>query len=209
MIKLQYFCCCVKMKKNIHFSNLGDNMKQITALEFKKILKERNICPDELQELAVKSLIERGEKVAVAESCTGGLVCKRLTEVSGVSKVFECGVCSYANEIKHKVLGVKNETLDMVGAVSEEVARQMAQGVRKLARADYGVATTGIAGPTGGTEEKPVGLVYIAVNSKNGTAVYKSFLTEDENSDREFVRKNASDLALFTLLSELSTEKDE
>ncbi len=181
-------------------------MQEITALEFKEILNTKNIASDSLQELVVNELIRQGKTVATAESCTGGLISKRLTEVSGVSQVFQCGVCSYANEIKHRVLGVSNETLDMVGAVSQEVARQMAQGVRELAQADYGVSTTGIAGPTGGTAEKPVGLVYIAVNSAKGTTVVKSFLTEPENSNRENIRKNASDLAIFTLLSELYKE---
>ena len=184
-------------------------MKEITLKEFKDILKGKNISPDVLHNLVVDKLIELDKKVATAESCTGGLISKRLTEVSGVSQVFECGVCSYANGIKNKVLGVSQEALDTVGAVSEEVARQMAQGVRKLAEADYGISTTGIAGPTGGTAEKPVGLVYIAVNSPKGTTVIKSFLIDDENSNRENIRKNASDLALFTILSELCQENGE
>ena len=184
-------------------------MKEITAKEFKEILKEKKISPDVLHNLVVDTLIEMNKKVATAESCTGGLISKRLTEVSGVSQVFDCGVCSYANSIKHKVLGVSQETLDTVGAVSAEVARQMAQGVRALAGADYGISTTGIAGPTGGTAEKPVGLVYIAVNSAKGTTIIKSFLTEEENSNRENIRKNASDLALFTILCELYKEKGE
>ena len=184
-------------------------MKEITAKEFKDILKEKKISPDALQNMVVDKLIEMNKKIATAESCTGGLLSKRLTEVGGVSKVFECGICSYANEIKHKILGVSNETLDMVGAVSEEVAIQMAQGVKKLAEADYGVSTTGIAGPTGGTAEKPVGLVYIAVVSDKNTIVYKALLTEEENSTRENIRKNATDLALFTVLSELFSEKCE
>lgn len=184
-------------------------MREITLKEFKSILKEKKISPDALQNMVVAELIKADKKIATAESCTGGLVSKRLTEVGGVSQVFDCGICSYANEIKHKILGVKNETLDMVGAVSEEVAIQMAEGVRKLANADYGVSTTGIAGPTGGTAEKPVGLVYIAVNSAENTVVYKAFLTDEENSSRENIRKNASDLALFTVLSEVCKDLDE
>lgn len=184
-------------------------METVNIKEFKTILKEKKISPDALQNMVVAQLIKANKKIATAESCTGGLISKRLTEVGGVSQVFDCGICSYANEIKHKVLGVSQEALDTQGAVSEEVARQMAQGVRKLAGADYGVSTTGIAGPTGGTAEKPVGLVYIAVNSAKGTRVIKSFLTEDEKTTRENIRKNASDLALFTVLSELYKEKSE
>lgn len=184
-------------------------MKEITLTEFKTILKEKNLSPDALQNMVVAKLIKAGKKVATAESCTGGLISKRLTEVAGVSQVFDCGICSYANEIKHKILGVSQQDLDTVGAVSEEVAVQMAQGVRKLAGADYGVSTTGIAGPTGGSEAKPVGLVYIAVNSAKNTVVYKAFLTDEENSTRENIRKNASDLALFTVLSEVCKDLDE
>ena len=178
-------------------------MKEITIQQFREILKEKNINPNELQNLLVDKLIEKDKTVATAESCTGGLISKRLTEVSGVSKVFNCGVCSYSNEIKNKVLGVSKEALDTVGAVSEEVACQMAEGVCKIADADYAVSTTGIAGPTGGTIEKPVGLVYIAVKTPEKTIVIKAFLTEGGVSNRENIRKNASDLALFTVLSEL------
>lgn len=178
-------------------------MKEITLKQFKTILKEKHISPDALQNMVVAELIKADKKIATAESCTGGLISKRLTEVAGVSQVFDCGICSYANEIKHKILGVSQEDLDTLGAVSKEVAIQMAEGVRKLAGADFGVSTTGIAGPTGGSEMKPVGLVYIAVNSTENTAVYKAFLTDEENSSRENIRKNASDLALFTVLSEL------
>lgn len=178
-------------------------MKEITATEFNKIMKDKNINVNKLNSMLVEELIKQKKTVATAESCTGGLISKSLTDVSGAGHVFHCGVCSYANEIKHKVLGVKQETLDAVGAVSPEVAEQMAKGVRKLANSDYGVATTGIAGPTGGTLEKPIGLVYIAVNSVNETIVIKADLTEEEKTSRENIRKNAKNLAIFTLLSEL------
>lgn len=178
-------------------------MQQITVKEFKKLLQEKNIDPNNLQNMVVEKLIEKNRMVATAESCTGGLLSKRLTEVSGVSSVFQLGVCSYANEIKEKVLNVSGEALDMVGAVSEEVSRQMAQGVRLLANSYYGVSTTGIAGPTGGTKEKPVGLVYIAINSPDKTTVIKAFLQDEEKQNRENIRKTATDLALFSLFIEL------
>lgn len=178
-------------------------MQEITVREFENILKEKNINPQNLQHMVVEKLIEKKLKVATAESCTGGLLSKRFTEVSGVSSVFDLGVCSYANEIKHKVLGVSQESLDIMGAVSAEVAVQMAQGVRKLAGAYYGISTTGIAGPTGGTDEKPVGLVYIAINSPEKSIVIKSFLQDDRKQNREIIRKTTTDLALFTLFSEI------
>jgi nicotinamide-nucleotide amidase len=117
---------------------------------------------------AGNALRERGATVAVAESCTGGLIASRITDVSGSSEYMLGGVVAYANEIKQRVLGVPAETLAEHGAVSEPTARAMALGARELFGADYAVATTGIAGPTGGTEEKPVGLVYVAIADADG-----------------------------------------
>ena len=179
-------------------------MRTITAQEFADILKEEKINPNELQKLAVEKLLQSSKKVATAESCTGGLVSKRITEVSGASEVFDCGVCSYANFIKHKLLGVSNETLDTVGAVSPETAQQMSAGVRLLANADFGVSTTGIAGPTGGTPEKPVGLVYISVSSESETTVVKALLGDAQPATRENIRKIASDIALWLLIKQIS-----
>ena len=93
-------------------------MKTITAKEFLHILNEKGIDPKDLSQMVVDRLIEKGEKIATAESCTGGSISKRITDVSGASAVFDCGVCSYGNNIKNKVLGVKSETLETVGAVS-------------------------------------------------------------------------------------------
>jgi len=109
-------------------------------------------------------LCARGATVATAESCTGGLIGSLLTDVSGSSEYYLGGVISYANETKRDILGVSAETLTTVGAVSQEAALQMAHGARRLLGADYALAVTGIAGPTGGTPEKPVGLVYIALS---------------------------------------------
>lgn len=178
-------------------------MIEINATEFYRLLKDDNIDENELQSLVVKKLIEQKKTVATAESCTGGLVSKRITEVSGSSGVFECGVCSYANRIKNKILGVDNETLNTVGAVSPETAEQMAQGVRKLANADFGISTTGIAGPTGGTKDKPVGLVYFAVADKEKTTVIKALLGDAKDNSREGIRKTASSVILYYLLKQL------
>ena len=177
-------------------------MKTITAKEFLHILNEKGIDPKDLSQMVVDRLIEKGEKIATAESCTGGSISKRITDVSGASAVFDCGVCSYGNNIKNKVLGVKMETLETVGAVSPQTAMEMALGVRNLANSHYGIATTGIAGPTGGTKEKPVGLVYIGISSQKNTYAIKALLGE-QGYNRENIRKIATDLALFSVYSEI------
>ena len=107
--------------------------------------------------------------VATAESCTGGLLAGAFTDISGASEVFGCGIVSYSNEMKTKLLNVGEDILQEHGAVSAETAVAMAEGVRKLAHADVGLSTTGIAGPGGGSEAKPVGLVYIALADASGT----------------------------------------
>ena len=136
-------------------------MITLTDTDVVRLLRKNNLNSDTLQENVVAKLREKGVKLATAESCTGGLLSERITAVSGASEVFDFGVCTYANEMKHKVLGVSNETLSVLGAVSAETAMQMAEGARNVSGADLAVSTTGIAGPTGGTPEKPVGLVYL------------------------------------------------
>ena len=122
-----------------------------------------------LAELVHKTLTQRGLSLATAESCTGGTIASQLTAMAGASAYFKGGVVAYSNEVKESALGVKHETLEAHGAVSEETAREMAEGVRRRMNADYAIATTGIAGPDGGTKEKPVGTVWIAVSGHKGT----------------------------------------
>lgn len=122
-----------------------------------------------LAELAHKTLIENGATLATAESCTGGTLAARLTAQAGASTYFRGGVVAYSNEVKECALGVKHSTLESHGAVSEATVREMAEGVRQRLGADYGIATTGIAGPGGGTTEKPVGTVWTAIASATGT----------------------------------------
>lgn len=117
----------------------------------------------ELSEMVVNKLREKGYTLSCAESCTGGLIAKCITDISGCSDVFWGGVVSYDNIVKMNVLGVKKETLDEHGAVSFETAREMALGVKKACSTDIGISTTGIAGPGGGTRGKPVGTVYIGI----------------------------------------------
>lgn len=128
-----------------------------------------------MAEVVEQLLRERRQTLAVAESCTGGLLASRITDISGASEVFLAGVVAYANEAKTSLLGVPAEIIAQHGAVSEECARAMAEGVRRVAGADYGLATTGIAGPTGGTADKPVGLAYMALADERGTIVQKQF----------------------------------
>jgi nicotinamide-nucleotide amidase len=122
-----------------------------------------------LDETVAHMLLQSGATIAIAESCTGGLISARLTEIPGVSRVFDRGIISYSNESKLENLNVKQGTLEKFGAVSRETAIEMAVGVRTLSGTDLGLSVTGIAGPDGGSVEKPVGLVYIALSDKDET----------------------------------------
>ncbi len=150
-----------------------------------------------LQNALVKLLRERGLTVATAESCTGGLIAKRITEIPGASEVFGLGAVCYMNDIKTRVLGVSSETLEKCGAVSPETAREMAEGARRVSGADIAVSTTGLAGPGGGTPEKPVGLVYIGVSTKNGCESHELHLARGYSSDREMIRWLAASNAIY------------
>lgn len=145
-----------------------------------------------LQTAVVRLLKEKKLTVAIAESCTGGLVSAAITDLPGASEVFGCGVCAYSNEIKKKLLGVRAETLETHGAVSDETALEMAAGVRALSGADIGIAITGIAGPGGGTEEKPVGLVHFAVDSDALKAARHKGLSRGHKDERGFIRYMAT-----------------
>lgn len=153
-----------------------------------------------LQNALVQLLTEKKLTVATAESCTGGLLSKRITEIGGASVVFGCGVCAYSNGMKTQLLGVPAELLEARGAVSEQVALAMAQGVRKLSGADIGLSTTGIAGPGGGTTRKPVGLVYVAVSSERLETVLELKLSRSYGGEREFIQYSAASHALHLAL---------
>ncbi len=122
-----------------------------------------------VQEQVHRLLVESGQTLAVAESCTGGSIAAKFTAMAEASTYFLCGVTAYANEAKCNILGVDASLIERYGAVSEQVARAMAEGARRISGADFAVSTTGIAGPTGGSAEKPVGTVWFAVSSKRGT----------------------------------------
>ncbi|MGB8932014.1 MAG: nicotinamide-nucleotide amidohydrolase family protein, partial [Anaeromyxobacteraceae bacterium] len=155
---------------------------------------------DELPELVVARLVSRGERVAVAESCTGGLLAQLVTSVPGASAAFDLGVVAYANAMKERLVGVPAELLAAHGAVSEPVARALAEGARRVSGAHWGVGVTGVAGPSGGTPEKPVGTVHLAIASAAGTTAFQRAY----RGDRERVRRHAAYDALDLLRRALS-----
>lgn len=154
---------------------------------------------DNLAETLGERLSENGKTVATAESCTGGNIAHLITLVAGSSRYYKGSVVSYANEVKEKVLGVRAGDLQQYGAVSEEVVKQMAEGVKKLLKTDYAIATSGIAGPSGGSDEKPVGTVWIAVAGERG-CVAEKFLF---NTTRDNFIERTSNQAILMLLHQM------
>ena len=173
----------------------GEAMCREYAKQFYDILGDVIYGEDEhtLAQVVVDTFAQKGLTIATAESCTGGLVSQSITQVSGASQVFGFGFCTYANQAKHKLLGVSQQLLDTVGAVSSQVASQMASGAARVSGADVAVALTGIAGPTGGTEDKPVGLVYVAACKGEDVYVAKLLLG---SRDRQTIRTCATNRAL-------------
>lgn len=147
---------------------------------------------DSLEQVVVQEMTARGLTLATAESCTGGLMGKRITDVPGASACYLGGVVSYQNEVKENLLGVRHETLISKGAVSEDTACQMAEGVRKALGADIGISTTGVAGPGGGTPEKPVGLIYVGISTGDRTWAVRILRPRQS---RENLRRLASSTA--------------
>lgn len=152
-----------------------------------------------IEEVVAKMLVENNLKIAVAESCTGGMISASLINYPGISSVFMEGCVTYSNEAKMKSLGVKKETLDVYGAVSDKCAKEMASGVAARYNTNVGIATTGIAGPDGGTDEKPVGLVYFGIYI-NGKVISKKYVF---NGDRQGIRERATRTILNDLRLEL------
>lgn len=153
-----------------------------------------------LEEQVVQMIKDREWTLTTAESCTGGLLAGRILNVSGASEVYNEGHITYSNEAKHRLLGVKEETLDRFGAVSPQTAAEMAEGAAKAASAQVGLATTGIAGPGGGTPEKPVGLIYTGcyVDGHIGVKEWRLDGSRSENRERtvEEILKQVRDVLL-------------
>lgn len=142
----------------------------------------------------IECLKRRGCTVATAESCTGGGIAKRITDSAGASSVFDGGIVSYANRIKHELLGVREETLARFGAVSQQTAEEMCRGVTETVQADLGISATGVAGPGGGTPEKPVGTVFVGLYFRPTDQV--RILELHLDGDRDSVRKQVCEIAL-------------
>jgi PncC family amidohydrolase len=153
-----------------------------------------------LEEEIIGLLVESGNTLAVAESCTGGLIGHRLTQVPGSSAAFLGGVIAYHNSVKEETLGVRADVLEREGAVSEATALAMAKGVRRLLRADIALAVTGVAGPTGGTEDKPVGLTYVALAAAPDVLICERHVWQ---GDRRQNKESSAEAALSLLLRHL------
>ncbi len=147
-----------------------------------------------LDAIVVAELNARSQTLSLAESCTGGLIANRITNIPGASAVFMAGLVTYSNEAKQRLLGVKVGTLDQYGAVSAETAREMAEGARLTNRTDYAIAVTGIAGPGGGTTQKPVGTVFVALATPDKTIVEKQFNAYDRETFKFLTSQQALDL---------------
>ena len=154
-----------------------------------------------LEEKIVSELQNRGYTITTAESCTGGLLAGRILNVSGASAVYNEGHITYSNEAKERLLGVSHDTLEQYGAVSEQTAAEMALGAARVANANVGLSTTGIAGPGGGTPEKPVGLVYVGCCIHGDVTVKECRFT----GNREENRNAAVEAVLELLIDELET----
>ncbi len=199
-IKLAYLPSFGQVR--LRLSGVGNNeetLKEQIEAEAKKLIPmiAENVfseTDEDLEKAIGRLLKENNLTVSVAESCTGGLISHLFTKVAGCSAYFMGSVVSYSNEAKMKVLGVKKETLQEHGAVSEETIKEMAEGVRNLLNTDFGLATSGIAGPDGGTPEKPVGTVWIACASKNRTTAKKLMLTNQRENNINWGSYAALDL---------------
>jgi nicotinamide-nucleotide amidase len=173
----------------LRLSSYVPDGKQIVEEEFKKLYPVLGKYiygyePDTLESVLGKLLLEKGATIATAESCTGGRIAHRITSVSGSSAYFKGGVVAYSNEVKVNILGVSPVALEKHGAVSSEVVRQMAEGARRVLNADYALSTTGIAGPAGGTADKPVGLCWFGIATPEGTKTFsRHFFTNDRNGN--------------------------
>lgn len=154
---------------------------------------------DRKEQWIVDFMKENNLTLGVAESCSGGMLSSRLIDIPGISDVYRAGLVTYSNEAKQSLLGVSKETLKLHGAVSEETAKEMVEGTLRVTGADYAVSITGIAGPGGGTEEKPVGLVYIACGNKDEITVKRNLF----GGDRSKVREASTETALQMLKDEL------
>lgn len=185
----------VRMRITAHGIDADSKVREVEARIQQKVQKYiYGTGDEELEEVLGRILKERGLTLAVAESCTGGLIADKITNVSGSSVYFERGVVTYSNQSKIQLLGIPEDLIRAHGAVSKEVAEAMAAGIRHIAHADIGLSTTGIAGPTGGTPEKPVGLVWIGYSDKQATLALKFNLGDNRIRTKERAAQAALEL---------------
>jgi nicotinamide-nucleotide amidase len=208
-VKLAYLPSPVSVR--LRLSAVGYSKPELETLVENEIEKLLKIIPDNvfgynnetMAEVIGRLLISKNKKLAVAESCTGGYISHLITSVAGCSAFYNGSVTAYSNQAKENILGVKHQTLDDFGAVSEQVAKEMAIGARQVLNADFAVATTGIAGPDGGNDEKPVGTVWIAIASEKNVFALK-FVFGDIR-ERNILRSSQTALQLLrrTILREM------
>lgn len=191
---------CARMGEvDVRFVARGSNAGSIVA-EAERITRDLlgelvfGMDDDQLESVLVRLLTERRQTLAVAESCTGGFISNRITNVPGASAVFAAGLVTYSNEAKQHFLGVRAETLAEHGAVSEATAREMAEGARARTKADYAISVTGIAGPGGGTESKPVGTVWMALAAVDGTVSQRRLNISDRETFKFVTAQQSLDL---------------
>ncbi|MCS1410723.1 MAG: Nicotinamide-nucleotide amidohydrolase PncC [Verrucomicrobia subdivision 3 bacterium] len=197
--------CARKGEVDVRIIARGDGAEALVAkaIDATRELFGRSIYGEDddcLEEVIVRILTDAGKTLTVAESCTGGYLAHRLTNVPGASKVFDSGLVTYSNEAKMRLLGVLSKTLEEHGAVSEATAGEMADGARQKAGTDYAISVTGIAGPTGGTAEKPVGTAFIGVATRESTTVLKCFNPVERESFKHMTSQQAFEMLRRELL---------
>ena len=196
----------VRLRLSIYGNNAGEQRINAELDKLKTLIKPYlySDIDDTLQDCIGRILKASGKTISTAESCTGGAVASMITSVPGSSEYFLGSVVSYANSVKTGVLGVPDEIIEKHGAVSEECVKAMAEGVRKVTGSDISVATSGIAGPGGGSNEKPVGTVWIGVSSENGTEAFRCLFRGDRKRNIERFTANALNYLRVKLVNELN-----
>lgn len=198
------YCSILEVAIIVRFDATKDNeIAKIALAEIYERLKSNIFASSDIliEEALINKLKKKHKVLATAESLTGGSIASSLVAISGASEVYHEGIVCYSNESKSTRLGVKERTLKVFGAVSEETAREMCEGLLKNTNVDLAISTTGIAGPTGATEDKPVGLCYIGIGTQNGIIVYKHIF---KNADRDEVRERVRKTALFYAIKSIN-----
>lgn len=193
------------IKDTSHRPLMNGCFQQLKTLLGNHILTEITHQPPTMAELVLTLLKDKNQTITTAESCTGGLIASLITRIAGSSQAFEAGYVTYSNEIKHKAIGVKQQTLAQHGAVSEAVVREMALGAIQASGADYAIAVSGVAGPSGGSKEKPVGSVWIAWGTNENLKSRYFLIQGNREYFQNMVANRALDLIRRELLSSIET----